>query len=110
MSDKKEWREWYFEYMNDTKEYGQLSDRPPYARDTSFELVHVVEVSALEELQAELKEWKDQAYVDAERADNLQAELKDAYAKIAEMTTTINSAWFKQQHGTTQDNEGADNV
>lgn len=58
----KEKREFYFEYMAESKEYQQLSDKPPYVRDSSFELVHVIEYSAYQKAIEALKFYAEREH------------------------------------------------
>jgi len=58
-------REFWFEYMSESKEYQQLSDKPPYVRDRSFELVHVIEKSAFDLAVKALKHYADRKTINS---------------------------------------------
>ena len=68
-------REFWFEYMQETNEYGQLNTKPPYVRDNSFELVHVIEFTAFQAVVAERDELRKERDVAASENITLKRSL-----------------------------------
>lgn len=79
-------REWFFEHKNG--EYGQLSDKPPYVRDTSMELVHVIEYFAYQALKrevADLNMYRKLRTADCMYINQLSEELEKSQEEVARL-------------------------